>query len=157
MPQQFDGHIMEQTFHLGVTQLVLFHGNSEHNAAQTALSRMWVWFESSLIVAQSVMLFTEQVPPPVDKMLSSLQLELTVPYSRLLLPSQAELPSTCLALAALDTLARWYIFGDAEELRQTRADLTRLIQVSRERRGVIVPVLINRSLTQSVWEEGEVS
>lgn len=82
------------------------------------------------------MSFSDQGPPPVEKVLSSLQLELTVPYSRLLLPSQAELPSTCLALGVLDSLTRWYIFSDAEELRQTRADLTRLIQVSKEKRGI---------------------
>lgn len=79
------------------------------------------------------MSFADQGPPPVEKLLSSLQLELTVPYSRLLLPSQAELPSTCLALGVLDCLTRWYFLADAEELRQTRADLTRLMQVSREK------------------------
>lgn len=103
--------------------------------AQTAVSRTLVWSEFRLIVVQSVLSFTDQGPPPVDKVLSSLQLELTAPYCRLLLPSQAELPSTCLTLAVLDSLTRWYIFGEAEELRQTRADLTRLIQVSRERHG----------------------
>lgn len=77
------------------------------------------------------MSFTDQGPPPAEEVLSSLQLELTVPYSRLLLPSQAELPSTCLALGVLDSWTRWYIFADAEELRQTRAELTRLMQVSR--------------------------
>lgn len=88
--------------------------------------------EPSLIVASFVMLFPDQGPPPVEEVLSSLQLELTVPYSRLLLPAQAELPGTCLALGALDSSTRWYIFSDAEELRQTRADLTRLIQVSKK-------------------------
>lgn len=73
---------------------------------------------------------SDQGPPPVEKVLSSLQLDLTVPYSQLLLPSQAKLPSTCLALGVLDSLTQWYIFSSAEELHQTRADLMRLIQVS---------------------------
>lgn len=104
--------------------------------ASLPLSRMLIRCEPSLIIARFVMSFSDQGPPPVEKVLSSLQLELTVPYSRLLLPSQAELPSTCLALGVLDSLTRWYIFSDAEELRQTRADLTRLIQVSKEKRGI---------------------
>lgn len=75
-----------------------------------------------------VMLFLDQ-DPPVEKVLSSLQVDLLVPYSQLLLPSQVELPDTCLALGLQDSLTQWYIFSDAEELQQTRADLTGLIQV----------------------------
>lgn len=95
------------------------------------LSWMLILNEPSLIMVRFVMPFSDQGPPPMEKVLSSLQLELTMPYSHLLLPSQAELPSTCLALGVLDSLTRWYIFSDAEELRQARADLKRLIQVSK--------------------------
>lgn len=69
----------------------------------------------------------------MEEVLSSLQVDLLVPYSQLLLSSQAELPDPCLALGFQRSLTRWYIFSGAEQLRQTRTELTSLIQVREQR------------------------
>jgi len=68
----------------------------------------------------------------VEEVLSLLQLDLLLPYSRLLLFRSAELPDSCLAFGLHGDPTRWFIFSEAEELRQTRTELTALVQV-RER------------------------
>lgn len=81
-------------------------------------------------IRASVLLFSDQEQsPPVEELLSSLQVDLLVPYSQLLFFSQAELPDSCLAFGLQAGSTSWYIFSEAEELRQTRTELTALIQV----------------------------
>lgn len=75
----------------------------------------------------------QEQSPPVEKVLSSLQADLLVPYSQLLLSSQAELPDSCLAFGFQRSSTRWYIFSEAEQLRQTRTELTSLVQVRQQR------------------------
>lgn len=90
----------------------------------------WVFFCMLKCKEQFLLVFSDQEQsPPVEMVLSSLQVDLLVPYSQLLLPSQAELPDSCLAFGLQAGLTRWYIFSEAEELRRTRTDLTVLIQV----------------------------
>lgn len=67
--------------------------------------------------------------PAVKNVLSNLHMDILLPYSQLLLFSQAELPDSCLALGLQEGLTRWYIFSEAEELRQTKTELTVLLQV----------------------------
>lgn len=87
---------------------------------------------------QFVLVFSDwEQSPPVEKVLSSLQMDLLVPYSQLLLSSQAELPGSCLAFGLQASLTQWYIFSEAEELRQTRTELGELIQVRQEHRSVL--------------------
>lgn len=80
-----------------------------------------------------MLLSAQEQSPPVEKVLSSLQVDLLVPYSQLLPSSQAELPDSCLAFGSQRSLTRWYIFSEAEQLRQTRTELTSLIQVREQR------------------------
>lgn len=71
----------------------------------------------------------QQQSPAIDEVLSGLQMDLLLPYSHLLLSSRAEIPDSCLAFGLRDGPTRWYIFSEANELRQTRTELTALIQV----------------------------
>ncbi|XP_074525644.1 nischarin [Halichoeres trimaculatus] len=91
---------------------------------------------------------------PVEEVLSSLQVDLLLPHSHLLLSSQAELPDSCLALACQDNPTQWFIFSEYEELQQTREELTRLLQAADSQtdlRPSITPQLLPRSLINS-WE-----
>nr|XP_046236500.1 nischarin isoform X4 [Scatophagus argus] len=85
------------------------------------LSRDFTWTNQDTDWKQS---------PPVEKVLSSLQVGLLVPYSQLLFSSQGELPDSCLALGLQSSSTRWYIFSSVEELRQTRTELRLLIQAA---------------------------
>ncbi|XP_076599928.1 nischarin isoform X2 [Chaetodon auriga] len=96
----------------------------------------------------------QQQSPPVEEVLSSLQLNLLVPYSQLLLSSEAELPDSCLAFGLQAGSTRWYIFSEAEELRQTRNELTVLIQAPVSQNDPELPNtphLLPRSVINS-WE-----
>ncbi|XP_047203473.1 nischarin isoform X2 [Girardinichthys multiradiatus] len=93
--------------------------------------------------------------PAVEETLSGLQLDLLVPYSQLLLTSQAELPDSCLSFRIKAGQTCWFIFSEAEELRQTRTELTVLLQDPQclpEPRGG--PQLLPPSLINS-WEVEE--
>lgn len=72
------------------------------------------------------MLSTDQ---SVEKMLSSLQMDFLVPFSQLLLSFSTGLPDSCISFGLQAGLTRWYIFSGPEELRQTRAQLSALLQV----------------------------
>ena len=78
-----------------------------------------------------VLLFSSDLEqtPPVKEVLSSLQVDFLLPYSQLLLSSRGELPDCCLALGLRAGPTRWYVFSEAEELRQTRTELAALVQV----------------------------
>ncbi|TKS71439.1 Nischarin Imidazoline receptor 1 [Collichthys lucidus] len=96
----------------------------------------------------------QEQSPPVEELLSSLQIDLLVPYSQLLFFSQAELPDSCLAFGLQAGSTSWYIFSEAEELRQTRTELTALIQVAGSQTDLAMsnsPQLLPRSLINS-WE-----
>lgn len=68
---------------------------------------------------------------PAEKVLSDLQVHLLLPYSQLSLSSRAELPDSCLAFGLQAKPTCWfYIFSEAEDLQQTRAELRALLQVS---------------------------
>ncbi|XP_047439582.1 nischarin isoform X2 [Mugil cephalus] len=88
----------------------------------------------------------------MEEVLSGLQVDLLLPYSQLQLSSQAELPDSCLALGLRAGPTRWYIFSEAERLRQTRAKLTVLLQESHtDPEPPSTPQLLPRSLISS-WE-----
>ncbi|KAM7421986.1 hypothetical protein PAMA_010187 [Pampus argenteus] len=87
-----------------------------------------------------------------EEVLSALQVDLLLPYSRLLLSSRADLPDSCLAFGLQDGLTRWYIFSEAKELRQTRTEMTALIQaVDSDPETLNTPQLLPHSLLNS-WE-----
>ncbi|XP_034540452.1 nischarin [Notolabrus celidotus] len=90
----------------------------------------------------------------VKEVLSSLQVELLLPHSQLLLSLRAELPDSCLAFGCQDEPTQWFIFSEYEELQQTRDELTRLIQAAdpqTDLRPSHTPQLLPRSLINS-WE-----
>uniref|UniRef100_UPI0037E90AC3 nischarin n=1 Tax=Semicossyphus pulcher TaxID=241346 RepID=UPI0037E90AC3 len=92
--------------------------------------------------------------PPVEDVMSSLQMNFLLPYSQLLLSSQADVPDSCLAFGCQADATRWYIFSEAEELRQTRTELTGLIQAPGSHADLEppnTPQLLPRSLINS-WE-----
>ncbi|XP_034440199.1 nischarin isoform X1 [Hippoglossus hippoglossus] len=92
--------------------------------------------------------------PPVKEVLSSLQVDFLLPYSQLLLSFRGELPDCCLALGLRSGPTRWYIFSEAEELRQTRTELTALMQAAdsnTDPEPPSTPQLLPRSLINS-WE-----
>lgn len=92
--------------------------------------------------------------PPVKEVLSSLRMDFLLPYSQLLLSLTDELPDCCLALGLRSGPTRWYIFSDTEELRQTRTELTALMQAadpSSDSEPPNTPQLLPRSLINS-WE-----
>ncbi|KAM4740983.1 nischarin isoform 2-T2 [Anableps anableps] len=68
--------------------------------------------------------------PAVEEVLSGLQVDLLVPYSQVLLNSQADLPDSCLCFGIKAGQNRWFIFSEAEEVRQTRTELSVLLQDS---------------------------
>ncbi|KAK2861691.1 hypothetical protein Q5P01_001224 [Channa striata] len=96
----------------------------------------------------------QEQSPPVEQVLSGLQMDLLLPYSQLRLSSRAELPDSCLAFELQCGLTHWYIFSEAEELRQTRTELTALIQTAESQTdpdALSTPQLLPRSLINS-WE-----
>ncbi|XP_041812795.1 nischarin [Chelmon rostratus] len=96
----------------------------------------------------------QQQSPPVEEVLSSLQLDLLVPYSQLRLSSETELPDSCLAFGLQAELTRWYIFSEAKELQQTKDELTVLMQASGSHNDLEppnAPQLLPRSVINS-WE-----
>lgn len=91
------------------------------------------------------------------EVLSDLQMDLLLPYSELTLTSRAELPDSCLAFELQSGLTRWYIFSEAEELRQTRNELKTLIQAADSQTDPEAPTssqFLPRSLINS-WEMEE--
>ncbi|KAF7650462.1 hypothetical protein LDENG_00125810 [Lucifuga dentata] len=68
----------------------------------------------------------QQRSPAVEEVLSDLHTDVLLPYSHLLLCSQAHLSKSCLAFGLRSGPTRWYIFSEAEVLQQTRAELTAL-------------------------------
>ncbi|XP_044076457.1 nischarin isoform X2 [Siniperca chuatsi] len=96
----------------------------------------------------------QEQSPPVEEVLSSLQVDLLLPYSQLMLSSRAELPDSCLAFGLQAGPTRWYIFSEAKELQQTRTELTVLIQAAGSQTDLEPsnpPQLLPRSLINS-WE-----
>ncbi|XP_067360925.1 nischarin isoform X3 [Channa argus] len=96
----------------------------------------------------------QEQSPPVEEVLSSLQINVLLPYSQLALSSRAELPYSCLAFELQCGLTHWYIFSEAEELQQTRTELTTLIQTADPRTHPATPntpQLLPRSLINP-WE-----
>ncbi|XP_026204279.1 nischarin isoform X1 [Anabas testudineus] len=96
----------------------------------------------------------QEQSPSVEEVLSGLQMDLLLPYSQLLLSSRAELPDSCLAFELQSGSTCWYIFSEAEELQQTRTELTALIQAAESRSGpetLNTPRFLPRSLVNS-WE-----
>ncbi|KAG8007179.1 Nischarin [Nibea albiflora] len=96
----------------------------------------------------------QEQSPPVEELLSSLQVDVLVPYSQLLFFSQTELPDSCLAFSLQAGSTSWYIFSEAEVLRQTRTELMALIQVAGSQIDAEIsnsPQLLPRSLINS-WE-----
>ncbi|KAI9549102.1 hypothetical protein NQZ68_003637 [Dissostichus eleginoides] len=90
----------------------------------------------------------------VEEVLSSLQVDLLLPYSQLLLSSQAELPDSCLAFGLKAAPTRWFLFSEPEALRQTRSELKVLIQALKSQpdpEPPLPPQLLHRSLINS-WE-----
>uniref|UniRef100_A0A7N6BDB5 PX domain-containing protein n=1 Tax=Anabas testudineus TaxID=64144 RepID=A0A7N6BDB5_ANATE len=83
---------------------------------------------------------TCKIHPSVEEVLSGLQMDLLLPYSQLLLSSRAELPDSCLAFELQSGSTCWYIFSEAEELQQTRTELTALIQVRGQHRNILKPL-----------------
>ncbi|XP_058487650.1 nischarin [Solea solea] len=91
---------------------------------------------------------------PLKELVSGLQMNFLIPYSQLLLFSRGELPDCCLAFGLQSGSACWYIFSEAEELRQIRMELTELIQAAGSHtppRPSTTPQLLPRSLINS-WE-----
>lgn len=70
----------------------------------------------------------------MEEVLSSLQVDLLLPYPQLLLSRSPDLPGSCLSFALRSGPTRWYLFSEGEELRRTRAELTVLMQVREQRR-----------------------
>ncbi|XP_008407084.1 nischarin isoform X2 [Poecilia reticulata] len=66
--------------------------------------------------------------PDVEEVLSGLQADLLVPYSQVLLNCPAELPDSCLSFGIKTGQNRWFVFSEAEEVRQTRTELNGLLQ-----------------------------
>ncbi|XP_068578165.1 nischarin isoform X1 [Cebidichthys violaceus] len=96
----------------------------------------------------------QEQSPPVEEVLSSLQVDLLLPYSQLLLSCGADLPDSCLAFGPQAGPTRWFVFSEAEELRQTRTELTVLIQAAKSQTDPEphnTPQLFPRSLANS-WE-----
>ncbi|XP_068451947.1 nischarin isoform X2 [Clinocottus analis] len=95
-----------------------------------------------------------QQSPPVEEVLSGLQLHLLLPFSRLLLSGGAELPGCCLALGLRGAATRWFLFSEAEPLRRTRTELTGRMQAVKSQTDPEppgTPQLFPRSLINS-WE-----
>ncbi|XP_013870780.1 nischarin [Austrofundulus limnaeus] len=92
--------------------------------------------------------------PAAEEVLMGLQVDLLVPYSRLMLSSCSELPDSCLSFGVEASPTRWYVFSEAEELSRTRTELKTLLQTSESQRGPDPPVppqLLPPSLINS-WE-----
>uniref|UniRef100_A0A3P9HE48 Nischarin n=1 Tax=Oryzias latipes TaxID=8090 RepID=A0A3P9HE48_ORYLA len=93
----------------------------------------------------------------VEKVLSSLQMDFLVPFSQLLLSFSTGLPDSCISFGLQAGLTRWYIFSGPEELRQTRAQLSALLQAVEspsKLKNRIDPQLLPPSLVTS-WEQEE--
>ncbi|XP_029007039.1 nischarin isoform X2 [Betta splendens] len=91
---------------------------------------------------------------PVEKMLSNLQTDILLPYSQLLLSSLPELPGSLFSFELRSGQTRWYIFSEAEELGQIRAELTVLIRTAESQldpETLNTPQLLPSSLINS-WE-----
>lgn len=62
-------------------------------------------------------------------LLSSLQNHLLLPFTDLQLHSDLDLPDSCLCFSSSSSSTRWFVFSEADELRQTRSELTALLQL----------------------------
>lgn len=120
--------------------LLLSHDSllaSQERGNKNGACRVWCGFN---LLVQQVMcdIFTgdpfpeQDQSPALEEVLLGLQLDLLVPYSQVTLFSRSELPDSCLSFEVQASPTRWYIFSEAEEVRQTRTELKALQQV-RER------------------------
>ncbi|XP_034020794.1 nischarin isoform X2 [Thalassophryne amazonica] len=75
----------------------------------------------------------------VEEVLSSLELDLLLPYSRLLFSSSAHLLDSCLSFGLRSGSSQWFVFAEAEQVRQIRMDLTELIQLQAADVGEVPP------------------
>ncbi|XP_056129521.1 nischarin [Lampris incognitus] len=92
--------------------------------------------------------------PGLEEVLSSLQKDLLVPYTEVVLSSKTDLPDSCLALGVRSGRAHWYLFSDPQNLRETRTQLTTLLQLkltAAHQEPTQNPLLFTRSLLSS-WE-----
>ncbi|KAL6112409.1 nisch [Pungitius sinensis] len=88
----------------------------------------------------------------VEEVLSSLQVDLLLPYRHLLLSRSPDLPDSCLSFGLRSGPTRWYLFSEGEELQRTRTELKVLMQaVKSEPEPPDSPRLLPRSLLSS-WE-----
>ncbi|XP_027857764.1 nischarin isoform X2 [Xiphophorus couchianus] len=92
--------------------------------------------------------------PDVEEVLSGLQADLLVPYSQVLLNCPAELPDCCLSFGIKTGQNRWFIFSEAEEVRQARTELNGLLQDPSDLPAPPLPRLLPPSLL-SPWEVEE--
>ncbi|XP_077385751.1 nischarin isoform X2 [Festucalex cinctus] len=86
-----------------------------------------------------------------EAVVSSLDLDLLLPFPHLLLSPHAELPASCLAFGLRDGAARYFLFSEARELQRIRAQLQRL---TRGTELAEPPQILPRSLLNS-WEVEE--
>ncbi|KAM9859551.1 nischarin [Aulostomus maculatus] len=96
----------------------------------------------------------QEQSPATEEVLSSLQMDLLLPYSRLCLTSQSEFPDSCLAFGLRSGRTRWYLFYEAQELQQIRTELKALIQAAEgqtDSEPPSAPQLLPRSLLNT-WE-----
>ncbi|XP_041837536.1 nischarin isoform X2 [Melanotaenia boesemani] len=92
--------------------------------------------------------------PSVEQVLSGLHVDLLLPYSKVLLSSQSQLPDASFSVGVRAGSTRWYIFSEAEELRQTRTELMELLQAFNNQSDpgpLNAPQLLPLSLLNS-WE-----
>ncbi|KAM8916745.1 nischarin [Spinachia spinachia] len=88
----------------------------------------------------------------VEEVLSSLQVDLLLPFPQLLLPRSPDLPDSCLSFGVRSGPTRWYLFSEGEELRRTRTELTELTELTEaEPQPPDSPRLLPPSLLSS-WE-----
>ncbi|KAM3835991.1 nischarin [Diretmus argenteus] len=94
----------------------------------------------------------QEQSPAVEEVLSSLQTDVLLPYSQLLLSSQ--LPDSCLGLGLRDGPTRWYLFSDPPGLRQARTELTALLQLQPAEPQLLRSLLNSWELEESQGARG---
>lgn len=65
----------------------------------------------------------------LQQVVSSLHKHFLVPLCDLLLHSDLLLPDSCLCFSSRSSVSRWVVFSDSEELRQTKTELIKLLQL----------------------------
>ncbi|XP_043977674.1 nischarin isoform X2 [Gambusia affinis] len=92
--------------------------------------------------------------PDMEEVLLGLQADLLVPYTQVLLTCPAELQDSCFSFGIKTGQNRWFIFSEAEEVRQTRTELNGLLQDPLDLPAPPLPRLLPPSLL-SPWEVEE--